>query len=162
MMRFALSCVFVVLSTLGVARADKHHHEAGKVEIDVPGTWKVKKDKGMLVGESKDQAVGLMFWVVDKGNVDDAIGLLDKALAGKVTDVKWPRKPEAADLNGLRGIKNVGAARIKGKDSFIMVAVLGPTPSKKGVIVFGAIEQAKLTEHKAELENIFASLRPMK
>jgi hypothetical protein len=34
--------------------------------------------------------------------------------------------------------------------------------TNKGVIIFGAIEQSKLTEHKAEVTNILDSLKPVK
>lgn len=163
-MRFTMSMlVFALVATAGVARAEVHKNGKGKVSVDIPSSWKVKNEKGgLLVGESKDDAVGLLFWVVDKGDADEAIKLLDKALEGKLTDVKWPNRPEKADINGLRGIKNVGTAVVNGKQAYIMVAVVGPTPTKKGVIIFGAIEQSKLTEHKAELSNIFESLAPIR
>ena len=151
-----------LVMTASLAFAGKHTHDAGKVEIDIPDTWKVDKKQGILVGESKDKAVGLMFWVVDKGDVKEAIKLLDKALEGKMTDVKWPKKPQNTTHNGLKGIKNTGTAKVNGKDAYVMVAVLGPTATKKGVIVLGVIDQTKVTEHKAELENIFASLKKTK
>lgn len=158
-MRLALLALVMMAS---LAFAEKHTHDAGKVEIDIPGTWKIDKRNALLVGESKDKAVGLLFWVVEKGDVKEAIKLLDKELEGKITDVKWPKKPRNTTHNGLKGIKNTGTAKTNGKDVYVMLAVLGPTPSKKGVIVLGVIDQTKVTEHKAELENIFASLKPVK
>lgn len=153
--------IYALVLSVSFASAEKHSHPGGKVEIDIPGTWKVEKRDSMLVGRSKDDAVGLVFWIVDSPNVDQAVAKLDKALAGKITDWKWPKKPQKTVLNGMKGIKNVGTAKANGKDAHVMVAVLG-TPTKKGVIVVGVIDAAKVTEHKAELENIFASLKPMK
>jgi len=161
-MRLTIPTLLIALAaSSGVAHAELHTNGPGKVSVDIPSSWKVKIEKGgVMTGASKDDAVGLLFWVVEKASADDAIKLLDKALAGKLSNVKWPHRPEKANINGLNGIKNVGTGVVNGKDAFIMIAVVGPTPTKKGVIVFGMIEQSKLLEHKAELTNIFDSLTP--
>jgi predicted Zn-dependent protease len=157
-----ISLAIALVSGTGVAHAKVHTHAKGKVSVDIPTAWKVKQEKtGVLVGESQDKAVGLLFWVVEKTDAKGAIAQLDKAVEGKITNIKW-NKPQQASINGMTGIKNVGTATIEGKEAFIMVAVVGPTPSQMGVIIFGAIEQSKLTEHRAELSNIFDSLAAAK
>lgn len=162
-MRLGMAAV-VIASVLGsgIAAAEVRTSQAGKVSVDIPSSWKVKTDKsGLLIGESKDDSVGLMFWVIDKFDVAESLEKLDAAVKGKITKIKWEQKKDA-DINGLKGIRNIGTAVIKGKPAYLMLAVVGPTPSNKGVIVFGAVEQSKLTEHKAELVNIFDSLKPIK
>jgi len=161
MMR-AATVLIVVAMLASAAFAEVRTSKAGAVSVDIPSAWKVEANKNeVLAAESADKSVGLMFWVVDKSDAKEAIKLLDKALEGKVTAAKWG-KPAEANINGMKGIKNVGTAKVAGKDAFVMLAIVGPTPTKKGVIVFGAIEQSKLNEHKAELSNIFDSLKPVK
>lgn len=160
-----VTVVFAAVIGLGTAQAEVKTNASGKVSVDIPSAWKIEtnpKVPGMMTAESKDKAVGLIFWVLDKGDIKEAVGLLDKALEGKVADWKWQGKPAEANLDGMKGIKNVGTAKVEGKDAFVMVAVVGPTPSKKTVLIFGAIEQSKLTEHKAELSNIFDSIKKTK
>lgn len=160
-MRLAIATLIIALG-FGTAAAEVRTSPTGKVSVDIPSSWKVKSESAeLLVGESKDDAVGLMFWVVDKFDVTEALEKLDGAVKGKITKIKW-EKAKKAEINGMKGIRNVGTAVIKGKDAYLMLAIVGPTPSNKGVIVFGAIEQSKLTEHKAELVNILDSLKPVK
>jgi hypothetical protein len=175
MRRSILAFTIVSLFGIGSAGAEIRTNTAGQVSVDIPSSWIIsdtgkgqtaaqkKAAAGLLVAKSKDDAVGLIFWVVDKSDATQAIKLLDKALEGKVKDIKWEnKKPLAANINGMKGIKNAGTAMIEGKEAIVMVAVVGPTPTKKGVIIFGAIDKAKVTEHKAELINIFDSLKPIK
>ena len=173
MRRSILAFTIVSLFGIGSAGAEIRTNTTGQVSVDIPSSWIItdtskgqtpaqkKASAGLLVAKSKDDAVGLLFWVVDKSDAKQPIKLLDKALEGKVKDVKWD-KPQDANINGMKGIKNAGTAMIDGKDAIVMVAVVGPTPTKKGVIIFGAIDKAKITEHKAELVNIFDSLKPVK
>jgi hypothetical protein len=160
-MRLAIATLIVALG-VGTAAAEIRTSQSGKVSVDIPSSWTVKSDKtGLLVGQSKDDAVGLMFWVVDKFDVTESLEKLDAAVKGKITKIKW-ETAKKAEINGLKGIRNVGTAEIKGKPAVLMLAIVGPTPSNKGVIIFGAIEQSKLTEHKAELVNVLDSLKPIK
>lgn len=160
-MRLVIATLIIALG-FGTAAAEVRTSPTGKVSVDIPSSWKVKAESpDLLVGESKDDAVGLMFWVVDKFDVTEALEKLDGAVKGKITKIKW-EKAKKAEINGMKGIRNVGTAVIKGKEAYLMLAIVGPTPSNKGVIVFGAVEQSKLTEHKAELVNILDSLKPVK
>jgi hypothetical protein len=159
-MRVAL-VAFVIALCAGSAVAEVRTNKAGGVSVDIPSAWKVDVNKnGVLAAESADKTIGLMFWVVEKADAKESLKLLDKGLEGKVTAIKWGKASEA-NINGMKGIKNAGTAKVAGKDAFVMLAIVGPTPTKKGVIVFGAIEQSKLSEHKAELSNIFDSLKPV-
>ena len=173
MRRSILAITIMSLFAIGSAGAEVRTNTAGQVSVDIPSSWTIadpgkgktpaqkKAAAGLLVAKSKDDAVGLIFWVVDKSDAKQAIKLLDKALEGKVKNIAWDnKKPLDANINGMKGIKNTGSALIEGKEALVMVAVVGPTPTKKGVIIFGAIDKAKVTEHKAELVNIFDSLKP--
>lgn len=158
-MRIGLPMV-VIAALTAPAAAELKKHAGAQVEIDLPSSYTSKVESGgMLIARSADDSVGLLFWVVEKSNAEEAIKLLDAQLEGKVTDATWGKLAKA-NYHGLRGLRNVGTAKIAGKAAYTMVAVLGPTPTKKGLIVFGAIEQSKLAEHKAELAGIFASLKP--
>lgn len=160
-MRLGLSLLAIMILS-AAAGADTQTHGGAKVSITVPEGYTSKIEAGdILVMQSKDGTVGLLLWVVEKADAAEAIKLLDKGLEGKVSDAKWGKLTKT-NINALKGIKNVGTATVMGKPAFTMVAILGPTPTKKGLIVFGAVEQSKLKEHKAELAGIFASLKPTK
>ena len=152
---------FIMLALLGTtASADVKTNATGKVSVDLPSTWQTKTEKDVLIGEAKDGGVVLMFWVVDKHEAKHALPLLDKALKGKFTKVTW-EAPKDVTVDGMKGIRTVGTAVIKGKEAYVMAAIVGPTPTKKGVIVFGAIEKSHLKEHKVEMEYVLDSLKQL-
>ena len=166
-----LAFTIAMLFGVGAAGAGVHVNAVGQVSLDIPSTWKVtdsskgKTQKGgssgMLVAQSKDDAVGLIFWVVGKADTKQAIKFLDNLLRDKIKNAKWD-KPQDANINGMKGIRNAGTATIDGKEAVLMLAIVGPTPTKLGVVVLAAVEKAMLDSHKTELGNIFDSLQPVK
>ncbi len=160
MIKKVLLALAFTVAAVAPAAAEIHTHAGAKVSIDIPSSWKVGTDKnGLLVGRSADDAVGLLFWALDTSEAGKAFATLDKQVGGKLTDMKWPNKPQTWKKNGLSGFRNAGTAKFEGKDVLVIVGVAGGKKEKQGVIVFGAIDVAKGKEHKAELENIFASLK---
>ena len=156
--RVLLALAFTV-AAVAPAAAELHSHAGARVSIDIPSNWNITKDKaGILVGTSADNAVRLLFWATDPSNATKAIATLDKTLDGALTDVKWQGKPQKWKKNGLSGIRNLGTAKLDGKDVVVLVGLAGGKGAKQGVIVFGAIEIGKAKAHKAEVEGIFDSL----
>ncbi len=153
--------IVMVLLLAGVAHAEVRTSKEAGISIDIPSSWKLQAKGDVMVGESKDQAVGLMFWVIDKGQVKDALKVVEKQVGKVVTDQKW-NKPVDRKLNGMTGFEFDGTGKIGGKPADVMVAVLGPTPTQKAIVLFAAVESAKLAEHKAELGDIFGSIKPVK
>jgi hypothetical protein len=151
--------VLTVLLIAETASAGTHTHPGAKVSLEIPSSWKVTTEKGMLIGRSADKTVALLFWVVDTSDAEKALSTLDKELGGKVTQIKWPGAPKKFEKNGLSGIRNAGSAKVDGKDAVVLIGLAGGKKEKKGVIVFGMIETAQAKAHGAELEAIFESLK---
>jgi hypothetical protein len=157
MRHIAAACLLFLTTP---SRAELRTSKEGQVSVDVPSTWEVSKGgKNVMLARSPDEAARLVFWVVEPNAIDAAIGELGKRL-GNVGHFKWERA-EDANLNGLTGRQRVGTAKIGGRPGFALLATVGLTPTKKAVLIFGVIEQDKLAEHKAELRNIFQSLKPV-
>jgi len=155
-----IAMVFVGV-VFGTAAAEVRTNKSAGISIDVPSAWKVDVKGEVMSGESADKAVALMFWVVDKSDAKEAMKLLDKQIDKVVKDGKW-EKPSDITVNGMKGLHSDGTGTVNGKAADMMVAILGPTPTKKGIIIFAAVEHAKLDAHKAELKDIFASLKAAK
>jgi len=158
-MRLGLSAIIVCLSS--AASAEIHTNNTAGISIDIPSVWKLDSKGEVMTGQSADDTVGLMFWVIDQADSKEALKLLDKQIDKVVTRASW-EKPKERAINGLKGFSVDGKGTVAGKQADLMVALLGPTPTHKGIIVFAAVEHAKAEPHKVELMNIFASLRPAK
>jgi len=159
-MRTGLAAIVVVLLN-AVAAAEVHTNNTAGISIDIPSVWKIDAKGEVMIGESADKTVGLMFWVVDQADAKQALKLLDKQLEKVVVKPSW-QKPKDLTINNLKGMSVDGKGTVEGKKADLMVALLGPTPTNKGIIVFAAVEHAKAEPHKVELMNIFASLKPVK
>lgn len=160
-MRTVLSAIVVLCCVGGAVGAEVRTSKSGGVSIDIPSAWKVEIKGDLMVGASADDAVGLAFWVVDKSDVKEVLKALDKQVEKMVSKAKW-EKPVDITINGLKGIVIDGKGLIKGKQAELSVAIFGPTPTKKGIVILGGVEKSKLDVHKAELKDIFASLKPVK
>jgi hypothetical protein len=158
-MRLGLSAIIVCLT--GIANAEVHTNNTAGISIDIPSVWKLEAKGEVMTGQSADDTVGLMFWVVDQADAKESLKLLDKQIEKVVTKASW-QKPVERAVNGLKGFSVDGKGVVAGKKADLMVALLGPTPTNKGIIVFAAVEHAKAEPHKVELMNIFASLKPSK
>lgn len=151
----------LVCAASGLARAEVRTNKTAGISIDIPTTWKVEGKGDVMTGESSDQAVGLMFWVVDKGDAKEALKTLDKQVDKVAPKATW-EKPADITINGMKGIHVDGKGAVNGKQADLMVAILGPTPTQKTVIIFAAVEHAKLEPYTMELKDIFGSLKPAK
>src|SRR4029077_1698840 len=129
------------------------------VSIDIPSGWKVEYKNEMMIGTSSDDAVGLVFWAVDKADYKEALKQADKIIDKVVDKAKWD-KPAELELNGMKGIYMDGKGKVKGKKADLTVAIFGPTPTKKAIVVLGACDHDKMKAHEVELKDIFTSLKP--
>jgi hypothetical protein len=160
-MRTSFAAIAVVVVASGIASAEVRPNKTAGISIDIPTTWKVEGKGDVMTSESTDQAVGLMFWVVDKGDAKEALKTLDKQVDKVAPKAKW-EKPADIDINGMKGVHVDGKGTVNGKQADLMVAIVGPTPTAKTVIIFAAVEHAKLEPYTMELKDIFGSLKPMK
>jgi hypothetical protein len=152
---------WIVMTWCAVAQAEVRTSKAAKVSIDIPAAWKMDVKDDLMRGESADKAVALMFWVVESGDVKEATKKLDHELYQAIAKLKW-EAPRKATINGLTAAYVDGHGYSVNKIVDLQVVVVGPTPSKKGVIVVAAVDHMKLEGHTAELDAIFKSLRPVK
>jgi hypothetical protein len=159
-MRIA-ALVVSLLTVSAAARADVHIAKAGKVSIDVPKTYKLTTKDDLVSGASADNAVAIFVWIVDQPDAKQAIDLLEPQIKGMVKGQKWDG-PTTAKVHGLDGFYFGGTGHSVSTTVALFVEVMGPTPTKKGVIVFAAIDATKLKDHEAEIKAIFGSLAPVK
>jgi hypothetical protein len=152
-----LACLLAFPSA--AVHAEPKTSKAAKVTLDVPKGWKVDVKDDTMRGESGDKQVALLMWVVDSADVDAATKKLDGELYSAVASLKWG-KPTAAKVHGLKASYIDGTGRAVSGELDVKVIVVGPTATKKGVILVAAVEHAKLDAHKAEIQALFESVRP--
>lgn len=161
-MRSALA-LFVLLVTATAARADVHEVKAAKVSVDLPTKWTVDTKDDMVRAVSPDNQVAWVLLVVDKPDVKAALTRLEGELYSAVQGLKWVDATKKKTINKLPStiIEGVGAnARAQQLD--VLVVVSGPTPAKKGIVMFAAVEHDKLAANNTAIMAAFNSIKPKK
>jgi len=130
------------------------------VSIDIPKSWK-KTGSGasVAISDPKEEAV-LMLITSEGADMKKAGDALDAQLAQAMKDIKWGPQKEVTH-NGMKGIAIKGTATVNGKAVDIASLIL-VTPTKKGLFVVGAVQSDKLAAHRAEVDGIVASIKPLK
>lgn len=156
--------VFVILALVGgVATADVHKSQAAKVSIDIPKKWQVDAKDELIRAVSPNNEVAVVLWVVDSPDVKPALTKLEGELYSSIQGLKWVDKTKKLKVNKLAGtwIEGVGvSARSTQLDVIVLVA--GPTPTKKGVILFAVVDHDKFEANRSAIQSIFGTLKPTK
>ncbi len=159
--RILAACVLLLVCS-GVAAAEVKTAKNAKVTVTTPKGYKVDaKDDNVMRGESKDKAVAVFVWTVDTTDVASAQKMLAGELYSSVAGLKWD-KPRTDKVNGLPAAFFDGSGRAVGAALDIAVVLVGPTATKKGVIVMAAVDHEKRAAHQAEIDTMFKSVKPLK
>lgn len=154
--------VFLLLLT-GIAHADVYASKAGKVSIEIPKPWAVNASDELIRAASPDSAVALVMWVVDSTDPKAALTRLEGELYSSIQGLKWVDKTKRLKINGLKATWIEGAGvNARAAQLDVLVVVAGPTPTKKGVILFAVVEHDKLATHKKQIQSVFQTLRRTK
>lgn len=156
-----IAAALVVLASAASARADVKTVKAAQVAIDVPAGWKVEVKDDTLRGESKDKDLALLAWTIDSADVAAAQKKLEGELYSAVASLKWT-KPTTAKVHGLAVTYVDGSGHAVGGDVDIKAAIVGPTGTKKSLLVVMAVAHAKADAHKTEVRALFDSAKPAK
>lgn len=161
-MRSALA-LFVLLVTATAARADVHEVKAAKVSLDLPKKWSVEVKDEMVRAASDDNEIAFALLVLDKPDTKAALTRLEGELYSAVQGLKWIDKTTKMTIHRLPSTLIQGAG-VSGRATTldVLVVVSGPTPAKKGVVMFAAVEHDKLKAHNKAIMAAFRSLRPTK
>lgn len=162
-MRVALVLLLMLTLGGGHAHAEVHASKAGKASIDVPKKWAVVAKDELIRAVSPDQAVAFVFWVVDPMETKDALRALEAELYSSVQGLKWVDKTRKVKINRLAAtwVEGVGV-NAAGAQLDVLVVIAGPTPAKKTVIMFAAVEHEKLAANRKAIHAIFQTLKPTK
>jgi len=161
-----MRAVFVVLMLAilgGVAGADVHASKLAKASISIPKKWTVTPKDELIRAVSPDNTVAFVFWVADSADTKAALKTLEGELYSSVQNLKWVDKTKSLKINRLPAtwIEGVGVAA-SGNQLDVLVVVAGPTATKKGVIMFAAVEHEKLAANRKAIQAIFQSLKGTK
>lgn len=162
-----MRALFVLLALTcgltGVASADVHTSKAGKASITIPAKWTVKATDELIRAASPDSQVAVVFWVVDSVETKAALTKLEGELYNSIQGLKWVDKTKKLKINRLPStwVEGIGV-NAAGNQLDVLVVVAGPTPAKKGVIMFAAVEHDKLAANRKTIQTIFQSLKPTK
>ena len=150
-----------LLFSADLVQAEVLTHTGAKVQITVPDKWTQKKDGDVLVVNSPDGGVGIVFVAVDSENMDAVFDELDKKLEQDTGAIEWENDGEASeeDINGMPAAEWNGSA----KDGALYVDVLViDTPADKdlGIYWFTAADAEK--KNQADINTIVKGLKPLK
>jgi hypothetical protein len=164
-MRVVLSLVvFVLVAGLGgVARAEVYKSKAAKVSIDIPKKWTVDAKDELIRAASANSEVAVVLWVADSPDVKAALTKLEGELYSAVKNLKWVDKTKKLKVNKLKGtwVEGVGLSS-RATQLDVIVFVAGPTPAKKGVILFAVVDHDKYETNRSAIQSIFGTLKPTK
>ena len=165
-MRNATSvCTAILVMLLGAAaaRAERFESTDAAIGFELPDDYVItgKSDRAIAAQDPSGE-LEVLFVVVDGAtSAKDVLARLDAEISAVATGAEWS-KPKAVKHNGLGGFKLKGKARIGDKDVALGVLVLGPTRTKRGIVLVGATLDGKQSAHAAELAAILKSLKPTK
>ena len=155
------SAIVAVLAASTVARADVKPAKAAKLSLDVPATWKVTVTDDTMKGESKDKDIALLVWTIDSADVPAAEKKLEGELYRAVASLKWG-KATTGKVHGLPVTYFDGIGHVVGGDVDVKAQLVGPTKTKKVLLVVAAVAHAKVEAHTAEVKALFDSVQPSK
>lgn len=163
-MRFALLClVALTLTPIGTARADVYPSKAGKVSIVIPKKWSVKATDELVRAASPDNQIALVFWIVESAEMKPNLQKLEGELYSSIQGLKWVDDAKKLKINGIPAtwVEGVG---VSGTDHQldVLVVIAGPTKTKKGVLMFAAVEHDKLKANQKTIQAIFQTLKATK
>jgi hypothetical protein len=165
-MRVALLPLLVLAGVslaAGVASADVYKSTAGKVSIAIPKKWQVDAKDEMIRAASPNGEVAVVMWIVDSPDVKAAVTRLEGELYSSIQGLKWVDKTKKLKVNKLAGtwVEGVGVSS-RSTQLDVVVFVAGPTPSKKGVILFAVVDHDKYAANRSAIQSVFGTLKPTK
>jgi hypothetical protein len=152
--------IAAIIAAVAPAYAEVFPNKEAGVSIDIPKDWKkTGSGSSVAISDPKEEAV-LMLITSEGADMKKAGDALDAQLAKVMKDIKWSPQKEITH-NTMKGIAIKGTAKINDKAVDIAALIL-VTPTKKGLFVVGAVQSNKLAAHKAEVDGIVNSIKPLK
>jgi hypothetical protein len=160
-MRAALVVVLLLLPA--IAAADVHTIKGAQVSVDVPKAWPVDVKDDLLRAVSPDSAVAFIVMTVDTMDTKENLKLLEGELYSSISGLRWVDKVRKVKINKLPATWVEGAGvNVQANQLDVLVVIAGPTPAKKGALMFAVVDHAKLKDHKKTIQGIFQTLKPVK
>jgi hypothetical protein len=157
-----LAALVLVATAASPALAEVKTHPTAKIELDVPSGWKMKGAGDLMTIADPTEEVGFILVVADTKDMDKVVANLDQQLAKVATDIKWASpKPEKTTLNGMPALTNRGEGKVNGKGANLGL-ILVRTPADKALLVVAAVESSKYAGHKAAVQKLIGSIKPVK
>jgi hypothetical protein len=151
----------MVVFLSGGAFATTLTHSGGKVEIGVPDGWKSSQDGDTITLEPADEAMSVVFTIVDGDKADQVFEEIDKEVEKKVGEITWENggKPSEVDVNSMDGYEYNGSAQ-KGKLNIYCLAI--NTPSDKTVLLYWFSDEASDKKYEKDSTFILENIKPLK
>jgi hypothetical protein len=161
-MRLGLSLVCLVLLG-GVAGAEVYKSKVAKVSLEIPKGWMVDAKDELIRAASANNEVAIVMWVADSAEVKPALTKLEGELYSAVKNLKWVNKTKKLKVNKLKGtwVEGIGLSS-RATQLDVIVFVAGPTPAKKGVILFAVVDHDKYEANRSAIQSVFGTLKPTK
>lgn len=154
-----LLLAFVLAVVPAAALARVHPNPAAQVQIEFPDTWKVEQKGGDIVAETKAGAATFMLVTLEAGDLEAALGKLEKIIAETFTETKMGEVQEV-QVNGLKGVAGGGTAKLGGRPVDLGVMMLY-TPNRKVVLMLAMLASDEAKKLEKEMSGILGSLRPL-
>ncbi|MEL6178161.1 MAG: hypothetical protein AAFS10_04365 [Myxococcota bacterium] len=144
------------------ANAENFTNVPAQIQFDAPDDWKSETEDGYMVVGPKDEALALVFMVLESTELDAASKELDKALADDFKEITPDGEGEEMTLNGMSGfgIDAKAISKKSGKPVELGVLLL-KTTSGKILMVLGVADAGKLDAYQSKVTALVQTIRPM-
>ena len=131
-------------------------HEAGGITFDLPAGWTAEPDGDQLTVSPAGGGVGVVFWVTEEDDFDEATKALGEELGKQIKNLKFDGEPKEDTHNGMEHASVSGTGQVNGKDILFSADILA---AKKPVIVltFGSAEN--LQKHAEAYSKLVRSIK---
>ena len=157
---FGVLFLFGLLTPFFKADAKNYPHEAAKVEISIPDSWEVGIDGDVLTAATPDDAINLVFSIIELNDIEAALDEVEKQLKSEFQEVTIG-EPEEIEINGMPALDWEGTATLDG----VTITIGGSliiTPAEKTLFIFAAAAPELMAKYGEDIETIANGIKPMK
>ena len=131
-------------------------HEAGGITFDLPAGWKAEPDGDQLTVSPEGGGIGVVFWVTEEDDFEDAAKALGEELGKQVKNLKFDGEPKESTHNGMEHVAVSGSGQVGGQDILFSADLL---QAKKPVIVLTFGSNENLHKHAEAYTALVKSIK---
>lgn len=158
-------CSFVLCLVLGAsplhAQVDPQWFLYPTAEIGFwyPDNWTLEEQEQVVRVQHTASGLSVTFTVLEDTQMEEALQDLESLVTHQLQETAWSRSPDLIELNGIMGVGAELEGKIEGRA--VQMGLFLLERSQQVVLVVGLGDATVLQEHRASLDKILQSIRPI-